>query len=140
VDASERDSGLRLAELVGAFSLVTDLDWVSPWSTSCDPGVIAARLGDHMGVELDERAALYYAATLAWVGCVAETPEVAAWFADDIAFRHDSLRGDLAGLPMLGLMLRHVGRELPCRIGSAWRRTSSLPAARRSGGLCRHTA
>jgi hypothetical protein len=54
-------------------------------------------------------------ATLAWVGCVADTPEVAAWFGDDIAFRRDGLEVDLAGLPMLGFILRHVGRAVGVR-------------------------
>jgi HD-GYP domain-containing protein (c-di-GMP phosphodiesterase class II) len=75
--------------------------------------VIACRLGDHLGVESEDRAALYYVATLAWVGCVADTPEVAAWFGDDIAFRRDSFHVDLAGLPMLGFTLRHVGAGSP---------------------------
>ncbi len=74
---------------------------------------IAARLGDHLGVDPQERGALYYVATLAWVGCVADTPEVATWFGDDIAFRRDSYQVDLAGLPMLGFMLRHVGTGGP---------------------------
>jgi HD-GYP domain-containing protein (c-di-GMP phosphodiesterase class II) len=74
---------------------------------------IAARLGDHLGVEAEERGSLYYVATLAWVGCVADTPEVAAWFGDDIAFRGDSYQVDFAGLPMLGFMLRHVGTGSP---------------------------
>ncbi|MFN2568908.1 MAG: HD domain-containing phosphohydrolase, partial [Candidatus Dormibacteria bacterium] len=75
--------------------------------------VIAARLGDHLGLEPGDRGALYYAATLAWVGCVADTPELAAWFGDDIAFRADSRLGDLAGLPMLRFMLGHVGVGSP---------------------------
>ena len=58
-------------------------------------------------------AALYYVATLAWVGCVADTPEVATWFSDDIAYRGDSYEVDLAGLPMLGFMLRRVGAGGP---------------------------
>ncbi|MBA2443736.1 MAG: HD domain-containing protein [Nocardioidaceae bacterium] len=74
---------------------------------------IAARLGDHLGVDPQERGALYYVATLAWVGCVADTPEVATWFGDDIAFRRDSYQVDLAGLPMLGFMLSHVGTGGP---------------------------
>src|SRR5213078_593444 len=40
-------------------------------------------------------------------------PELATWFGDDIAFRADSRRVDLAGLPMLGFMLRHVGVGTP---------------------------
>lgn len=109
----ERDSGLRLAELVAAFSLATDLGLGQPMEHVLRSWVIAGRLGDYLGVESDERAALYYVVTLAWVGCVADTPEVATWFGDDIAFRHDYYEVDLAGLPMLGFMLRHIGAGNP---------------------------
>jgi hypothetical protein len=70
VDAGERDSGLRLAELVAAFSLATDLGLGQPMEHVLRSWVIAARLGDHLGVEIDAHGALYYVATLAWVGCV----------------------------------------------------------------------
>ena len=109
MEAGERDSGLRLTDLVAAFSLATDLGLGQPMEHVLRSWAIAARLGDHLGVEPEERGALYYVATLAWVGCVADTPEVAAWFGDDIAFRSDSYQVDFAGLPMLGFMLRHVG-------------------------------
>lgn len=113
MEAGERDSGLRLAELVAAFSLATDLGLGQPMEHVLRSWVIAARLGDHMGVDPDSRGALYYVSTLAWVGCVADTPEVASWFGDDIAFRSDWYQVDLAGLPMLGFMLRHVGAGSP---------------------------
>lgn len=109
MESSERDSGLRLAELVAAFSLAMDLGLGQPMEHVLRSWLIAARLGDHVGVEPDQRGALYYVATLAWVGCVADTPEVATWFGDDIAYRGDSYQIDLAGLPMLGFMFRHVG-------------------------------
>lgn len=109
MDAGERDSGLRLTELLAAFSLATDLGLGQPMEHVLRSWAIAARLGDHLGVEPQERGALYYVATLAWVGCVADTPEVAAWFGDDIAFRSDSYQVDFSGLPMLAFMLRHVG-------------------------------
>jgi len=113
VEAGEHDSGLRLTELVAAFSLATDLGLGQPMEHVLRSWAIAARLGDNLGVEPEERGALYYVATLAWVGCVADTPEVATWFGDDIAFRGDSYQVDLAGLPMLGFMLRHVGTGSP---------------------------
>ena len=113
METGDRDSGLRLAELVGAFSLATDLGLGQPMEHVLRSWLIAARLGDHLGVEADDRAALYYVATLAWVGCVADTPDLAAWFGDDIAFRGDSRQIDLTGLPMLGFMLRHVGVGSP---------------------------
>ncbi len=111
--ASERDSGLRLAELLSAFSLALDLGLGQPMEHVLRAWLIAARLGDHVGLEPNQRGSLYYMATLAWVGCVADTPEVAAWFGDDIAYRGDSYQIDMAGLPMLGFMLRHVGAGRP---------------------------
>jgi HD-GYP domain-containing protein (c-di-GMP phosphodiesterase class II) len=113
VEAGERDSGLRLAELVASFSLATDLGLGQPMEHVLRSWLISARLGDHFGVKPDDGGALYYVATLAWVGCVADTPDLAAWFGDDIAFRGDSRQVDLAGLPMLGFMLRHVGAGNP---------------------------
>lgn len=70
---------------------------------------IATRLGEHMGIEDDIAASLYYVSMLAWVGCVADTPEVAAWFGDDIAFRRDSYAIDFAGLPRVKFALGHLG-------------------------------
>ena len=113
MDAGESDSGLRLTDLLAAFSLATDLGMGQPMEHVLRSWAIAARLGDHLGVAPEERGSLYYVATLAWVGCVADTPELAAWFGDDIAFRGDSYEVDFSGLPMLGFMLRHVGKGSP---------------------------
>jgi HD-GYP domain-containing protein (c-di-GMP phosphodiesterase class II) len=107
------DSGVRLADLVGAFSLATDLGLGQPMDHVLRSWRIAAALGEHLGVEPDGRSDLYYVVTLAWVGCVADTPEVAALFGDDIAFRADSYDVDFTGLPMLGFMLSHVGAGSP---------------------------
>src|SRR5689334_2544399 len=71
--------------------------------------LIAARLASRFGIAGDARAALYYVATLAWVGCVADTPELSAVFGDDIAYRHDGYSLEQTGLPLLGFMVRHAG-------------------------------
>ncbi len=113
MESGERDSGVRLAELLAAFSLATDLGLGQPMEHVLRSWLISTRLGDHVGLEPEGRGDLYYVATLAWVGCVADTPDLAAWFGDDIAFRRDSRQVDLAGLPMLGFMLRHVGAGSP---------------------------
>lgn len=98
-----------MADLVAAFSLATDLGLGQPMDHVLRAWRIAAELGEHVGLEPEDRGSLYYVVTLAWVGCVADTPEVAALFGDDIAFRADSYDVDFAGLPMLGFMLRHAG-------------------------------
>lgn len=104
---------MRLADLVASFSLATDLGLGQPMDHVLRSWRIASELGDHVGIEPGDRGDLYYVVTLAWVGCVADTPEVAALFGDDIAFRADSYEVDFAGLPLLGFMLRHIGAGSP---------------------------
>jgi HD-GYP domain-containing protein (c-di-GMP phosphodiesterase class II) len=106
-------SGLRLAELLGAFSLATDLGLGQPMEHVLRSWLISARLGDRLGLDDQARVSLYFVMTLAWVGCVADTAEVAAWFGDDIAFRADSFKVDLAGLPLVGFVLGHAGAGRP---------------------------
>ena len=103
------ESGVRLADLVASFSLATDLGLGQPMEHVLRAWLIASRLGEEMGLGTDERRALYYVATLGWAGCVADTPEVAAWFGDDIAFRGDSFGVDRRKLSMAGFSIRHVG-------------------------------
>jgi HD-GYP domain-containing protein (c-di-GMP phosphodiesterase class II) len=109
VQGSDGDSGVRLAELAAAFSLAMDLGLGQPMEHVLRSWLIAARLADRLDVEPVARAHLFYVMMLAWVGCVADTAEVAAWFGDDIAYRNDSYRVDLAGLPMMSFALRHAG-------------------------------
>jgi hypothetical protein len=113
MDTGDRDSGLRLAELVAAFSLAMDLGMGQPMQHVLRSWLIAVRLGERLDLEAEARVSLYYVMLLAWVGCVADTAEVATWFGDDIAFRGDSYRVDLAGLPMMGFALTHVGAGAP---------------------------
>src|SRR5260370_3485369 len=113
VEAGDQDSGLRLAELLAAFSLATDLGMGQPMEHVLRSWLIAGRLGERLGLGAEARVSLYYVMMLAWVGCVADTAEVAAWFGDDIAFRGDSYRVDLAGLPLMGFALSHAGAGAP---------------------------
>lgn len=109
----QRDEGITLADLLAAFSLATDLGLGQPMEHVLRSWRIATRLSDVLDLDEDDRASLYYIAVLAWVGCVADTPEVAKWFGDDIAFRGDSYQVELAGLPGLAFMLRHAGAGGP---------------------------
>lgn len=114
-------SGVTLAELLAAFSLATDLGLGQPMEHLLRSWQIAARLGRITGLPEDEQPALFHVAMLAWVGCVADAPEVAASFGDDIAFRADSYDVDLGGMPGFGFFLTHagLGRALPQRLLAA---------------------
>src|SRR5260370_6835487 len=80
VEASERDSGLRLAELLAAFSLAMDLGLGQPMEHVLRSWLIAARLGDHVGLDREKRGSLFYTAPLARAAPGAAPPRLAPWF------------------------------------------------------------
>ena len=81
---------LRLAELIAALSLATDLGLGLPQEHVLRQCRIALGLAERVGVDEAERAAVYYVAMLAWVGCTADSYELSAQFGDEIAFRADA--------------------------------------------------
>ncbi len=129
MDLAERDSGVTLAELLAAFSLATDLGLGQPMEHVLRSWQIAAQLAGHMKMSDEQRESLFFVAMLAWVGCVADAPEVAASFGDDIAFRADSYSVDLAGSAAFGFFLSHAGRG-----GSAVHRMRTAASLVLTGG------
>jgi HD-GYP domain-containing protein (c-di-GMP phosphodiesterase class II) len=142
--SSPSDTRIRLADLVAAFSLATDLGLGQPMEHALRSWLIASQLGERMGIESEARTSLYYVVTLAWVGCVADTPEVAHWFGDDIAYRRDSFGVDRAGLPMMAYSLRRVGVGSPLvhrlRLAATLIATGGAPIARGFMSHCISTA
>jgi HD-GYP domain-containing protein (c-di-GMP phosphodiesterase class II) len=110
VERAERNSEVSLAELLAAFSLAIDLGLGQPMEHVLRSWQIADQLANHMRLSEEHRESLFFVAMLAWVGCVADAPEVAAYFGDDIAFRADSYNVDLAGSAAFGFFLSHAGR------------------------------
>ncbi|MGX1806155.1 HD domain-containing phosphohydrolase [Nocardia sp. NPDC055321] len=108
-----RDPGVSLAALLAAFSFAMDLGLGQPMAHVLRSWRLAARLGEQVGLGPGERSDLYYTAVLAWAGCVADGPEVAAWFGDDIAFRSDTYGVDLRGVSGAAFFLRHAGSSGP---------------------------
>lgn len=101
--------GVNLAELVASLSLATDLGLGQPEEHVLRQTVIATRLARLAGLDEDEQAATFYVSLLAWVGCIADSHELAHWFGDDRQIRADSYQVDKVGLPMMRMMLSHVG-------------------------------
>ncbi|MFD3706803.1 HD domain-containing phosphohydrolase [Nocardia sp. NPDC058658] len=102
------DPPFRLAELVASLSLATDLGLGQPQEHVLRQTVLAVRLAQAAGLSEADRAAAYYVSLLAWVGCVADSPEMARWFGDDLRIRADSYDVDKTGLPMMGFLLGHL--------------------------------
>lgn len=105
--------GPRRAELVAALSLAIDLGLGQPMEHMLRSAVIATRIADRMGLSAEQRTVVFYANLIAWIGCHADSHELAHMFGDDIAFRADTYSVDMTGLPFLRLLMSHAGRGLP---------------------------
>ena len=111
--------GVRLAELVASLSLATDLGLGQPQEHILRQTVIATRLARFAGLSDQDVAATYYVSLLAWVGCVADSHEMAHWFDDDTEIRAASYQVNRAGMPMLRFLVGHIAPgELPLRRGA----------------------
>ena len=97
---------MRLAELVASLSLATDLGLGLPEEHVLRQTVIAGRLARLADVD---EASTFYVSLLAWVGCIADSHELSHWFGDDRLIRADSYQVDKVGVPMMRLMLSHLG-------------------------------
>ncbi|MGH2704573.1 MAG: HD domain-containing phosphohydrolase [Actinomycetota bacterium] len=90
-----REGEFRLADLLGALSLVNDLGMGVPPEHALRTCFLAARLAAAMGVERHVAADAFYAALLQDLGCTAAAHEVAGFAGgDDIAFRGGSVKID----------------------------------------------
>jgi hypothetical protein len=65
-----------------------------------------------------ERETAYYGGLLAWIGCHADSQELAEMFGDDIEFRAATYAIDWRGAPFASLLFRSAGsgRPLPLRV------------------------
>ncbi len=105
---------MRLAELLAALSLATDLGMGQSMEHMLRQCLIALRLAERLGLSLADRTVIYYASLLAWVGCHVDAYEQARWFGDDTVLKADFRRADFA-TPAAGplFMMRHLGAGQP---------------------------
>lgn len=86
---------VRLAELLGAMSLASDLANGFPLEKTLRTAILAAALADRLGLDAATAADAYYGATLRFIGCTGFAAEEAALAdGDDIGFRHALLPSD----------------------------------------------
>lgn len=105
----ERDPGVRLAEVMGALSLATDLAMGQPLEHALCSCILAVRLGDTLGLSDDELRDVYYQALLRYIGCNAETHAMASLIGDEIAMRAEYATLDTADQrAAVALVLRSI--------------------------------
>lgn len=106
---------LRLAELLAALSLATDLGIGHPMEQALRSCLLAVRLADEMDIPQDVRSDVYYVALLRSVGCTAEAATEAAFSdGDDVAWRAGMVRVETASLSEgFRYAMSHAGRGRP---------------------------
>ncbi len=100
---------VRLAELVGAMSLATDLANGFALEKTLRTTLLAVRLAGALGLDAAATRDVYYAAALRFIGCTGFAAEEAALAdGDDIGFRHALLPADGTG-DAVGRLWRDLG-------------------------------
>jgi len=101
----------RLAELVAALSLATDLGLGQAMEHGLRGCLIAIRLAERAG--LDEAAidAVYWVSLLAMVGCTADSFEVRLIFGDDLLLREGMFGADPSQLGLARYFLSRAGSD-----------------------------
>jgi HD-GYP domain-containing protein (c-di-GMP phosphodiesterase class II) len=111
----------RRAEILAALSLAIDLGLGQPMEHMLRSSLLATSLAGRLGLDERRQGVVFYANLMTWIGCHADSHELAYWFGDDIAFRADSYDVDWTGLPFARLLATHVGRDrsAPARVALA---------------------
>jgi HD-GYP domain-containing protein (c-di-GMP phosphodiesterase class II) len=121
---------VRLAEIVGALSLATDLGMGSPFELGLSTCLVATRLAETLGCGEAEIRRVYWVALLRHVGCTAATHELAALVGDEIAFRRSlsTADGSRTATARAFVSALATGRSLPARLRGLTRMLADAPA------------
>ena len=136
---TEPGTGVRLAEVIGALSIATDLAMGQPMAFALRSCAIAVELAALLGYDEATRAEVYYQALLRYVGCNAETDALAALFGDEQALRRDFAVIDAGNVAeVMRVAARHISRAAAgagrLRIaGVVAKRLLAAPAVTRNG-------
>src|SRR6266545_2104487 len=83
------DSYVRLAELMAALSLATDLGMGQPIEFALSSCILAVRLAEKCGYSDEALREVYYQALLRYIGCNTETDWLASIVGDEQVLRAD---------------------------------------------------
>lgn len=107
----------RLAELIAALSLATDLGMGQPMELALRVALLGVDLGRSLGLEAAVLSDIYYLALVEHIGCTADSLEFAAFAGgDDNAFRsHAMVFPAMSRAEVLRTVIGHIGEGRPFR-------------------------
>ncbi|MFF2555936.1 hypothetical protein ACFVUS_33345 [Nocardia sp. NPDC058058] len=80
-------ASIRVAEVLAALSLTTDLATGMPFEKGLAVCLIATAVAERLGLDEADRRVVFHAALLGAVGCTSRASENADSYGDDIAFQ-----------------------------------------------------
>jgi HD-GYP domain-containing protein (c-di-GMP phosphodiesterase class II) len=102
-------SDIRLAELIAALSLATDLGMGQPLEYALCSCVLSVRLGEALGLDEGDLREVYYQALLRYIGCNAETGTLATIVGDEFTIRRNFTTVDNGKQSeMISLLIRSI--------------------------------
>jgi HD-GYP domain-containing protein (c-di-GMP phosphodiesterase class II) len=105
--------GLSLAEVAALLAVAQDHAFGQPPGSQLRATVLAQRLAAAAGLSDADRGATWLTSTLRFLGCTGHAYETSVLIGDEIAFRADVLRTDLANpVDIVRLMIGHAGSDL----------------------------
>lgn len=98
LNSSTTATPLRLAELMSALSIATDLGMGQPMGYAMTTCIVAVRLGEAAGLSESELRDVYYEALLRYIGCNADTYWLSSIVGDEIALRTEYTKIDTSDI------------------------------------------
>ena len=83
MEGGATDDQVRVAELMAALSLATDLGLGQPLGHELGVALSALELAERLGCTAEECSDVYYVALLVHLGCTAAAPDFAGWVGGD---------------------------------------------------------
>lgn len=83
-------SKVRLAEIIAALSLATDLGMGQPMDHALRRCLLAVKLGEALGLSDQQLGDVYYVGLVCSVGCTIKLQEFTPWFQDELAAAGDA--------------------------------------------------
>jgi HD-GYP domain-containing protein (c-di-GMP phosphodiesterase class II) len=116
MDGVRRPTGdvARLAEVMAALSLATDLGMSLPLETGLRICLVATEVGRRLDLEDGELRRTYYLALLRHIGCTAASHDFANLIGDEDGFHRRANYVDISSPKVaMPLMLRYIGHDEP---------------------------
>jgi HD-GYP domain-containing protein (c-di-GMP phosphodiesterase class II)/DNA-binding CsgD family transcriptional regulator len=129
---------VRRIDIFAALSLATDFSLGQSQEFALRSAVVAARLAEAAGASDDDLRACVYQALLRYVGCNADTFQMAALLGDEFALRRDFARIDsgrpneVFGVVLRALRRRHAGLSGAGMVVAVMRGLAQAPGETRS--------